>query len=164
MHKIKKKTSDCAGEKLKRWDVVFLGHFPGTPCDFKEPVVLETHLVVPWLSLFLLGPLGLLQQSDLGAVLGQLCSLWRGEAKKKTCQKSPRTCIPQWPQLSGHGVILWMDGHTKKKKNQTTTTGIHYFIWVALTFIIHLSTISFKYFTAFVKTLVKPFQALKQCV
>lgn len=57
----------------------------------------------------------------------------------------------------------WMD--TKKKKNQTTTTGIHYFIWVALTFIIHVSTISFKYFTAFVKTLVKTISSTKtMCV
>lgn len=164
MHKIKKKTSDCAGEKLKRWDVVFLGHFPGTPCDFKEPVVLETHLVVPWLSLFLLGPLGLLQQSDLGAVLGQLCSLWRGEAKKKKVSKKPKNLHTSMTSII-RTRCHFMNGWThKKKKNQTTTTGIHYFIWVALTFIIHLSPISFKYFTAFVKTLVKPFQALKQCV
>lgn len=84
--------------------------------------------------------------------------------KKKNVSKKPKNLHTSMTSII-RTRCHFMNGWThKKKKNQTTTTGIHYFIWVALTFIIHLSTISFKYFTAFVKTLVKPFQALKQCV
>ena len=93
-------------------------HFPGNPGTSEEAVhpddhVSETHLVVPWLSLFLLLSLGLLQQSDLAAVLGQLCSL-REEAQTVSSEH-PRidTCLPSVTSIiRTRCLFFFMNGWT----------------------------------------------------
>lgn len=101
------------------WDddeVRMFWHFPGNPGTSEEAVhpdghVSETHLVVPWLSLFLLLSLGLLQDSDLAAVLGQLCSL-REEAQTVSSEH-PRidTCLPPVTSII-RTRCLFMNGWT----------------------------------------------------
>lgn len=102
-------------KKVERWHVGMVSHFPGNPCEFKEPrpssdCMLETHLVAPWLGLFLLGPLGLLQQRDLGAVLSQLCSLWWEEAQ--TMSSHLLTWTTSVIRTRRH-VFEWIGGQTQ---------------------------------------------------
>lgn len=123
-------TREKRHKKVERWHVGTVSHFPGNPCEFKEPCpssdcMLETHLVVPWLGLFLLGPLGLLQHRDLGAVLSQLCSLWQEEAQTMSSH-SPRIRLPGRPRLSGHGVIF-LNGVAKIKWRRSNATGTQHF-------------------------------------